>query len=85
MEMPLPLAICRECLENGPQEWKDKAGHVKGYTCYCEHNQSGAFMNMLNGKPMGLWVIYSPISIQEFNNAVAGTVMGKIKHFKGWN
>lgn len=83
--------VCEECLQNS----KQTATNGLLIISYCLHNQAGAVMEIRNGEPSGIWKIYTPITAEEFADAIAGAVAdvesmsikfqpnAKLKTFKG--
>lgn len=88
--LPPANGLCSACLQDRKQTGSNGILIVS----YCLHNQAGAAMEIKDGKPSGIWKIYTPISAEDFANAVSGAIIdiekitaefksdGKIKTFK---
>lgn len=66
--IPPARGICDDCLKN-----KDRRVAIGNMiVVYCYHNSSGAVMPILSeGRPSGIWRIYSPISLTLFLDSVS--------------
>lgn len=53
LKLPPAQAPCSECLQNVKQ-------NNKFIIAACPHNQAVALMKVKNGKPEGVWRIFSP-------------------------
>lgn len=89
--LPPAKGVCEECLQNS----KQTATNGLLVISFCHHNRSGGVMEIRDGKPSGIWKIYTPITAEEFADAIAGAVAdvesmsikfqpnAKLKTFKG--
>lgn len=65
--LPAANGICNACLQSNRQTGTNGTLIIT----YCHHHNSGAVMEVINGKPSGVWKIYVPITADEFSKAVA--------------
>ena len=62
--VPPTPQICEVCLK--AQAVSD--GHM--IAVYCVHHQTGGAMALIDGQPKGLWQAYSPITAEQWADAI---------------
>lgn len=65
--LPPASGICPDCLQDNKQTGSNGILIIS----YCLHNKAGGVMELKKGVPSGLWKIYSPITAEEFADAMA--------------
>ncbi len=68
--LPIANGVCNQCL----QDRRQTATNGLLIISYCHHNKAGCVMEVKDGKPSGIWKIYTPITAGEFAGAVADAV-----------
>jgi hypothetical protein len=71
LAIPPALGICEDCLQNHLM----RAAIGNMLVVYCGHNQAGAVMPVKNGQPLGVWRIFTPISIELFSTCVVDAAL----------
>jgi len=62
--VPPTPQICEVCLKT--QSVSDRAL----IATYCVHHQTGGFMPLRNGEPVGMWALYGPITAEAWADAI---------------